>query len=276
MTDSNSITSEERKNGSDGDADRRYVGALMKVANILAGLEREGSLSASELAAELQVDRSTAYRLAQALTKLDWVRQDPETKRYRLGYRLWELGARAVGDINVRTLAVPRMREVVAATGESCALAILDLDSVVYIDCVDGTREVRANTHIGDRQPAHAVAMGKVLLTYLTEEERAERLHLPLKRYTSQTLGSLEELTRACNLVRKNGYAVNLGELSLEAGAVAAPIFNHQGECAASVGVIFPLARLTKKYVRELAAALIPFAAEISKDMGGSAGQLLN
>ena len=243
----------------------------MKVAKILAGLEREGSQSASELAAELQVDRSTAYRLAQALTKLDWVRQDPETKKYRLGYRLWELGARAVGDINVRTLALPRMREVVALTGESCSLAILDANSAVYIDCADGTREVRANLHVGDRQPAHAIAMGKVLLAYLSEE-RAKRLHFPLEQFTAKTLVTFEQLNRECDLVRERGYGVNLGELSLEAGAVAAPVFNHQGECTATIGIVFPLARLTQKYLKELAAILIPIASEISKDMGGSSG----
>jgi IclR family KDG regulon transcriptional repressor len=250
------------------DGNQRYAGALAKITKILAALERDTWLGASELAAALDVDRSTAYRLAQALTRLDWLRQDPETKRYRLGLRLWELGARAVSDLDVRALALPHMRDVVSATGESCDLAILDGGTIIYIEKVDGTHEVRAYTHIGQRQPAHAVAMGKVLMAYLSPDERLRRLPQPLTRFTTKTVSTLAEFDRECDDVLRDGYALNLGEYNAEAGGIAAPVIDRYGLCTVAVGINVPTARLTAAYISTLARTITRCAERISAEFG--------
>ncbi len=251
------------------EATPRYTGALAKAARILGALEDAPWLGASELATHIGVDRSTTHRLAHAMVDLGWLRQDPQTRRYRLGLRLWELGARAVADLEVRSVALPRMRDVVAQTGESCDLAVLDGADIVYIEKVDGTREVRAYTWIGQRVPAHAVAMGKVLLSFLTPDERRRRLPDPLPRYTDLTVASFAELEARCADVARLGYAVNLGERNPEAGGLAVPVFNRVGECVAALGINVPSARMSPDYVGSLAPLLVATGTAVSRELGG-------
>jgi IclR family transcriptional regulator, KDG regulon repressor len=204
------------------------------------------------------------------MTWLGWLRKDPETKTYRLGIRLWELGCRAIEELEIRRSALPYLRRLVARTGESTDLAVLDGKDVVYIERVDGTREVRAFTKIGLRVPAHAVAMGKVLMAHLTKKERANRLSEPLERFTNRTIRTLAAFDEVCDEVLRRGYALNVGEHNLEAGGLAAPVFDRHGECVAALGVNVPATRLSDRYVQTLAKPLLETAAALSADGGYS------
>ena len=262
------VTEAERDGDSGAVPALRYTGALLKVAGVFDALESETWLSASDLAQRIGVDRSTAYRLAQAMTRLGWLRQGPDRKTYRLGLRLWELGARAIADLEVRAIAVPHMREVVEATGESCDLAILDGSDIVYIEKIDGTHEVRAYTQIGQRVPAHAVAMGKALMSCLDPSERARRLPPTLLRYTPLTADSLEEFNRRCDEVGRLGYAINVGEYNPEAGGLAVPIKDWRGQCIAAVGINVPTVRMTDENVVALAPVLLAAGKAIAHECG--------
>lgn len=247
---------------------QRYTGALVKVDRILGLLEREAPCTASEIAVRLGIDRSTAYRLAQALWRMGWLRYDPRTKQYRLGIRLWELGARAIADLDVRQIARPYMHEVVDRTGESCDLAVLDGSDIVYIEVLEGTLEVRAATQLGERVPAHAVAMGKALMADLSPEERARILPPTLRRFTPLTAGTLEEFNARADAVRRVGYAVNLGEHNPEAGGMAVPIRDSNGRTVAAIGINVPAARMTEDNIARLAPVLLEAAAAISRELG--------
>ena len=124
-----------------------------RIATALDVVAARGWVSAAELAAELGVDRSTGWRLARSLRRVGWLHHDPVTGRYRLGIPLFELGTRVLDTIDVRDEARRVMTELVASTGESVDLAIRDGDSVVFIDKIDGTQEVRAFTRSGQRAP---------------------------------------------------------------------------------------------------------------------------
>ena len=141
-------------------------------------------MSASELALALGVDRSTGWRLARSLEHVGWLQRDPVSGRYRLGMALFELGTRVLDTIDVRDEARRVMTELVASTGESVDLAIRDGDSVVFIDKIDGTNEVRAFTRSGQRAPLHATAAGKVFLAWMPEADVRSYLAGPLASHT--------------------------------------------------------------------------------------------
>ena len=128
--------------------------SVERVAAALELVADQGWVTAADLASAMGVDRSTGWRLARSLEQVGWLRQDPATGRYRLGIRLFELGTRVLDTIDVRDEARRVMTELVASTGESVDLAIRDGDSVVFIDKIDGTHEVRAFTRSGQRARA--------------------------------------------------------------------------------------------------------------------------
>lgn len=227
-----------------------------RVAEALAIVAARGWITAADLAAELGVDRSTGWRLARSLEKVGWLHHDPLTRRYRLGLPLFELGTRVLDTIDVRDEARRVMTDLVASTGESVDFGVRDGDSVVFIDKIEGTNEVRAFTRAGQRARLHATAAGKVFLASLPEDELAAYLRRPLLAATPLTITDPAVLAEVVAATRRQDWAVNRGELHLEAGAVAVPVRDGRGRCVAALGLNVPLSRLDDERVRVLVGEL--------------------
>jgi DNA-binding IclR family transcriptional regulator len=234
-------------------AARSGVGRIALALDVVAA---RGWVSAAELATELDVDRSTGWRLARSLEQVGWLHHDPVSHRYRLGIPLFELGTRVLDTIDIRDEARRVMTELVAATGESVDLAIRDGDSVVFIDKIDGTNEVRAFTRSGQRARLHATAAGKVFLVAMRPGELATYLAGPLGAYTPATVTDPDELVGVIEATRGRGYAINRGELFAEAGALAVPVLDGTGACVAALGLNVPLSRLDEDRVLTLVTEL--------------------
>lgn len=237
--------------GSD-DATRAARPGVERIAAALDIVAQRGWVSASELAVAMGVDRSTGWRLARSLEGVGWLHHDAPTGRYRLGLPLFELGTHALDTVDVRDEARRVMTELVATTGESVDLAIRDGDSVVFIDKIDGTGEVRAFTRTGQRARLHATAAGKVFLAHLAPAELARYLARPLSASTPATITEPQVLAGVVEETRTRGWAINRGELFAEAGALAVPVLDAAGACVAALGLNIPLSRLTDDRVRVL------------------------
>lgn len=227
-----------------------------RVAAALEVVADRGWVTAAELASEMAVDRSTGWRLARALEGVGWLHHDPVSGRYRLGVPLFELGIRVLDTIDFRDEARRVMTDLVASTGESADLAIRDGESVVFIDKLDGTHEVRAFTRSGQRARLHAAAAGKVFLAAMPDAELAEYLAGPLPAYTPATVTDPERLVGIVAESRERGWAINRGELFPEAGALAVPVRDARGACIAALGLNIPLSRFTEDRVGGLVAEL--------------------
>jgi DNA-binding IclR family transcriptional regulator len=223
---------------------RRKASAADRIATALEVVAGHGWITASELATAMAVDRSTGWRLARSLESVGWLDYDEPTGRYRLGLRLFELGSRVLDTVDVRDEARRVMTDLVATTGESVDLAIRDGDSVVFIDKLDGTGEVRAFTRAGQRARLHASAAGKVFLAAMPDDELASYLAVPLPASTPLTITDPARLAEVIAETRRVGYAVNRGELFPEAGALAVPVTDGAGSTVAALGLNIPLSRL--------------------------------
>jgi len=235
---------------------RKPQASVERMAAALGIVAARGWVSAADLAAELGVDRSTGWRVARSLESVGWLYHDEATHRYRLGLPLFELGTRVLDTIDVRDEARRVMTELVASTGESVDLAIRDGDSVVFIDKIDGTHEVRAFTRSGQRARLHATAAGKVFLAAMPEPELRAYLRTRLDPYTPETITDAVVLERVVAETAQRGYAINRGELFPEAGAVAVPVLDADGVCVAGLGLNVPLSRLDDDRVLTLIAEL--------------------
>lgn len=239
-----------------------------RMAAALGIVAERGWISAADLASALGVDRSTGWRLARSLQQVGWLHHDPVTGRYRLGLPLFELGTRVFDTIDLRDEARQVMTELVASTGESVDLAIRDGDSVVFIDKLDGTHEVRAFTRAGQRARLHATAAGKVFLAAMGPDEFGAYLRRPLTAATPLTVTDPDTLTRIVEETRARGWAVNRGELFPEAGALAVPVLDAAGVCVAAVGLNVPLSRLDDARIEVLVRELLAATRRLSPTRG--------
>lgn len=223
----------------------------------------------SALAREAGLSKATAYRLLSSLEKLDFVELDPVTKKYRLGFKLLDLGNRILERLKLREVALPYMEKLRDKTQESVHLTIEINGEGVYVEKVESFSSVRLSTRIGARAPLHAGASFKVLLANLSENrinEIIKRQGLP--RMTKNTITDEKVLRKELNNIRREGYAVSHGELHYGFGAVAAPIRDIEGKVIAGISVIAPSARLTQDRIKEISLLVTGVAKEISFCLG--------
>lgn len=221
----------------------------------------------SELAIEMNMTKSNVHRLLQALVHRGFAAKDPETSRYKLTLKLWELGAYILSRIDLKEVSNPYLRNLAKQTTEAVHLSVLDGTDVIYIDKIDSAQPVRAYSRIGGRAPAYCVATGKALLAY-QPACIMERVAASMEKLTSRTLRNPEELMQELARVRQLGYAVNRGEWREGVCGIAAPIRDSSKTVIAAVGLSGPAPRMGAGVMRDLAPIVMQTAAAISRSLG--------
>jgi DNA-binding IclR family transcriptional regulator len=228
--------------------DRRSSGSRT-LARGLALLQALGDESdgatVSALAEATALDRAVLYRLLETLTEEGFVTRDPETRKYRLGLAVLELGVRAAQGLEVRRLAQPALRALMEDTGETACLAVRDRDDLVVVEVVEPPeRFVQVNYRVGYRHELGLAAHGRALLAFLPEGSRDSSL----------------------SAVRQRGVAYTRDEIEAGASGVAAPVFDHTGRAVAAVGIVAPTSRLPEP--DSVALRVLRAAREISERLG--------
>ena len=178
---------------------------------------------------------------------------------YRIGLRLWQIGALAVRGESVREIALPFMHDLFDATHENVQLAILDGTQAVYIEKITGPETVPRSDN---RLPLHATGVGKVLLAYGSDDLLAAVLANGLTRYTAHTIVLPGHLRRVLTRVRREGIAFANEEMYLGSVSVASPLLAAEGSAVAALDVVV---RADRSDLRRLAPAVQATANSVSR-----------
>ncbi len=251
---------------------RRAIG-LLKVFS-----DRRPEWGLTDLAREVGLNKTTAYRLLTALEADGMVARSQVTDAWRLGPEAITLGALALRSNDLMASARPELEALVRETGETASLEVLVGDEVVILDGVEGPSLLGASPEIGTRWPAHATSTGKVLLA-------AERLGIGkppggrrgrpsrrLRRLTPRTLTDSRRLDRELERVMERGWAAAIEELEVGYVAVGAPVRDHELRALAAISVGGPAARLTEDRIPGIARRVVRAADRISERLGGRGG----
>ena len=253
---------------STGFALRNKVQSLDRALEILRLLGSEPEMRVTDLARRLEVHKSTVFRLLSTLQEHGLVEQTPTTEKYRLGYGLVRLAGAVVAELDLARASRSVLEELATRTGETVNLAILQGDQVVNIDQIAAPNLVVNVNWVGKQTPLHATSNGKVLLAYLSEDERRRLLDRSLPRLTPRTITDPRILEKQLHRVLTDGYAFTLEELELGLNAVAAPVYAADGRVQAAVSVAGPSYRVTPQRLSELGEMTKDAGAAISRRMG--------
>lgn len=200
------------------------------------------------------------------------VERNPRTGRYRLGIRVFELGGLVAQRMSLWEEALPFLEELVADTGETGHLAVLDNGEAIYIERVEARRALRIPAAVGKGYPAHATNLGKVLLADLPFSE-VERIAVErgLPAFTPRTITSLEGLAAELARIRERGYGVDDEEYDEGLRCIGAPVFDHTGQAVAAIGIGGPATRITPERVDDLAERVMRASAGLSRRLGAGA-----
>lgn len=224
--------------GSTGRDDAAPVTVTQRVLGLLAAFDAEHpGLALTELARRSGLPLSTAHRLVGELAGWGALERGDDG-RYRIGLRLWEIGALAPRSVGLREAALPFLTDLQEVTGENVQLAVLDGTEVVYVERLSGRRAVNVITRVGGRLPLHATGVGLVLLAHAPPELQERVLAAPLRRYTERTIATPAQLRRVLADVRRDGVAVSDRQIELVALSVAAPVRGPGGDVVAALSVV--------------------------------------
>ncbi|MGC9441319.1 IclR family transcriptional regulator [Streptomyces sp. WG5] len=239
-----------------------------RAVSVLEILARHGEAGVTEIADELDVHKSTAFRLLGVLENRGLVAQEKERGKYYLGAGVLRLAGAAAVRLDISQEGVPVCRELADELGETSNIAVLDDDAAVNVMQARGTASVTAQNWLGRRTPLHATASGKVLLAHLPPTLREGLLARPLHRFTEHTVTGAAVLRGELEAVAGQGYAITQEELEIGLAAVAAPVRSHDGKVIASISVSGPVYRLTPDRLPGLAKRVLAAGVELSRRMG--------
>jgi DNA-binding IclR family transcriptional regulator len=239
------------------------------IAILQAFDETRLELGVTELGQLTGLDKSTVYRLLNAMQQGGLITQNVVTTKYHLGFGLLHLAGLALQNLDLPRIVRPHLEELAEYSKETVNLSILnDDDKVINIDGINSSRRVRNVGWIGREMPPHAVSGGKVMMAFLPDERLDRILVRGLPAQTKNTITTRASLLRELGEIQKAGYGTAREELEIGLNAVAAPIWNHEGIVVAALSVSGPSFRLSAERLVELGEATKGTADRISRQIG--------
>jgi DNA-binding IclR family transcriptional regulator len=245
------------------------VAAAIAILRFLRSAPAPSTLA--EIARAINANTSTCFNILQVLQQERFVVRDGDTKRYRLGPALLELGLSAVRDGEARAVAVPFVQGLVQEIGLGCFMVERAWDEhFIVVDSIESTSDIRVSVAIGTRFPPNVPAIVRAYLAWRPADEIERFLvRWGVPHYTAQATDDLTTFWHHLAEVRTQGYAVSRGEYRERYRSLAAPVLDHRGEpvlVLTAIGFASDLADpLLPHYGKQLART----AAAITEAIGG-------
>src|SRR5712672_1833165 len=234
----------------DAEAEERQRAGIQSRGRAVAILEevarhRDG-IGLADLSKRVGLHNSTTFHLAKTMVSLGYMRQERDSKRYRVGRPLFALAASALDEIEMVNLATPVLEDLSRETGESGHFAVRMGDSVVVIARTSGPGAFQLTDRVGVVRPAHCTALGKIILASLRPDQLDRFLQrVELKPSTEKSITDIAVLLREIEEIRESGIAFDDGEFNLEVRCVAVPVRDFTGQIIGALGISGPVWRLS-------------------------------
>ena len=249
--------------------DKTILNAIDKLFHLLEQFtEEKAQWGVRELSAKSGLTPNLTHWYLKNLERNRVVRKDPDSDKYELGYRIFEIGNRASRYAVIRKLAYPTMKALSVKTKGTVVLRVLEGPELICLAVVESPASLRVHHAQGSRVPCNFGCVGKVLMAHL-DEKTAEGLVQKgvVRKFTKKTVTDLPTLRKEWAKIRARGWAYTSGEGVEGARAIAAPIRDASGAVCAGLGVTFPAISLPKSRAERVAREVLRAAGEISREL---------
>ena len=241
----------------------------MLVLELMTAKTRDVSLT--EVAQELNLGKGTVHRIVSTLRACEFVNQNPETKKYSLGVRVFEMGSAINKEEFLKKVMKPELFVLLEKSKETVSASLLENCEIRYIARVDSEQVLRVSIREGTRFPAHCTASGKVLLAGLSNEQLIEVYQRSdrLITLTENSISSFTKLMEVLSEVRMKDVACDYEEALIGVYCVAAPIKNSKNQTIAAVSISGPKERMTARGMKKFSGMLMETTGKISRKIRG-------
>ncbi len=256
-------------------AGKKYfvIGSLEKGIKVVELLADHESLSVSEVAAHLDINRSAAHRFLATLRELGWAEKDEDGK-YRLTFRVLEQAMKVADRFEIRRMARPFMQRLAGLTNETVNLGYWDGRGIVHLDKIDSRNILRMDSRIGSHAPAYCTALGKSILAFLPKDDVAAYMATTEFEATGpNTITAPEAFEAELAKIRKKGVAIDDEEMAPGLRCVAAPVFDYTDYPRYAMSVSGPAMRMQRTLISNIEEDLKAACAELSALLGKPGGR---
>lgn len=256
-----------------GDILPKERGGIQSLERAFAILEevarnREG-INVADLSKAVGLHNSTTFHLVKTMAQLGYISQVRDSKRYRIGSKLFTLAAGALEENSFLALATPVLESLTRETAEAAHFAIRSGNDIVVIARTTGSGLLQMADRAGAQRPAHATALGKVLMAALDEVQIRHFLgNQPLPKFTPKTIVERDKLLREIADVRRTGIAYDDGEFDEEVRCVAVPVYDFAGRVAGAIGISGAVWRLSLQSLQDKSRQVREAALGLSAQLG--------
>ena len=223
----------------------------------------------TEISKALNIYKSNVHNILSTFAEKGFVKKDSKTDKYKLGIKFFELGSVVIKNMDLRRIAHPYIEKLSKEFNETVHLGILDEGRVVSIEREESDKGLCSHIEIGRRTPLYCTAVGKAIMSYLSEEEINFIIkEKGLEKYTENTITNKEELEKEFLKIRKQGYAVDNMEHEEGVRCVAGPIRDYNGKVIASMSISGPAFRIDESNIQNIAKRVKEYCDCISEEMG--------
>ncbi len=228
-------------------------------------------LGVTEIAAALGLNKATTWGLVTTLEQQGFLQQDPDSRKYGIGPRLFELGMIYVGNLEINVKGARQAQNLAARTGLTARIGILDNGSVLITHLAVPRSEDYLSHQIGPRTPAYGSGLGKAMLANLAPAELDEYLRsVELVAITRNTITDRAALRRDIEQTRERGYSIAREEMIPGLAALGAPIYGRNHRLVGALSISETPEIVLSKRLEKLGYELTRAAADISREMGCS------
>lgn len=248
--------------------DRDHIQSIERGFAVLLAFDADRvNPTLAEVAAATNLSRPAVRRILLTLQRLGYVRGSGG--RWSLTPRVLSIGEHYSASHGIIEAAQPHLLDLAERTQESASLAALDGVEAVYIAHAPVRRIMTVNVAVGARVPAHATAMGRVLLAWAADTVVDSVVAAGLRAYTTRTVTDETEFRRVLRQIRQDGWAVVAEELEDGLLSAAAPVRDRSGRVVAALASSTSSGRADLDHLRGcVVPTLIGTAQRISDDLG--------
>lgn len=221
-------------------------------------------LNFTEIKIALDIPKSSLHNLLQDLVNREYLTYESTSKQYSKGMRLIQYATLCINNTDTLREIWLGIKEISEEFGETAHAAVLDDRFITYISKAIGSSELTWTSAVGLRTPAHSTALGKVLLSELSDQEIKDiYIGVELEQVTPYTITNVDRLIEQIAKVRAEGYAFENRESVIQGACVSVPVLDNKNKIMYAMSMIVPAYKLNEEYKQEI----IRTMKEVSKKM---------
>lgn len=248
--------------------DKNLMNGVVRTMTILEVLAHSGSTNLENLSKETNLPKATLLRFLSSFISLGYVSRD-DADCYSLTLRLFSIGSKALKHVDMITKAQPFAKALCEELGETVHVGIEEDNKAVYVIKRESSYTLRMYSRVGKTIPLYCTAIGKILLANKSDAELKRYFNsVSLIPFTEKTLRTKDAIIKELEVVREQGYAIDNEEHEESTICIASGIKDYTGKVVAGLSVSFPVFRLEKSEIENIAKKIVKTTSDISEILG--------